>query len=68
LYSCWRFGGEHPAVRWRGLDSRLPAPPEPWPSRIDAFVVACAIHASQQERALENLITAITSKKKRRGR
>jgi len=59
LYSCWRFAGEHPAVRWRSNESSPTAPPEPWPARVDAFLVACAIHAGQRERDLWHLMEAL---------
>lgn len=48
-----------PAVRWRVLDSRSPAPPEPWPSRVDAFLVACAVHAGERERELLSVMEAL---------
>lgn len=52
LYCCWRFGGENPAVRWRSLERDPTAPPEPWPERVDAFMVACSEVAGRRERDL----------------
>lgn len=43
---------------WRGAQDD-PAPPDPWPSRVDAFLTACAMHAGERERDLVNIITGL---------
>jgi hypothetical protein len=36
-----------------------PEPPEPWPSRVEAFLTACALHAGQRERDLMSIIEGL---------
>jgi hypothetical protein len=33
--------------------------PEPWPGRIDAFMVACAVKAGEREEDLLNLMRGL---------
>jgi hypothetical protein len=40
---------------WRGSRARV-APPEPWPSRVEAFLTACAMHAGQREADLIEIV------------
>lgn len=63
LYCCWRFLASHPAVRWRALHETAPAPPEPWPGRVDAFMVACAIEAGNRENDLADIVKALAGGK-----
>jgi hypothetical protein len=46
-------------VRWRGPGRLVPAPPEPWPGRVDAFMVACARHAGARERDLVEMMEGV---------
>lgn len=43
---------------WRRSE-RVPAPPDPWPSRVEAFLTACAMHAGQRESDLLNVVKGL---------
>jgi hypothetical protein len=50
-------------VRWRSLNRRLAdvPPDQPWPARVEAFKVACAIHAGQRERDVTNALETLAA-------
>lgn len=61
----WRFGSadvaaanEYRAGREVPLEP-LPVPPEPYPSRVEAFITACAMHAGQREHDLINIVEGL---------
>lgn len=61
MYCAWRFGGIGPADRWRRV-APSPELEEFWPSRVEAFVMACEVHAGMLERTLVDIAEAFAKR------
>lgn len=46
-------------MRWRGARASALIVPEPWPGRVDAFMVACARHAGEREEDLFSVLKGL---------
>lgn len=46
-----------PAVVWR--QGAGPDPPEPWPGRHEAFLIACALYSGHRERDLIDIFRGL---------